>query len=96
MTDAERQRRHRDKLRVEKGLCLTQRELHLIAWTQWALNHAPDATIAERDALIWKTMTGLTEAERAQVEHMWPTFEYEIVLKPGAGAKRTKATARPS
>jgi hypothetical protein len=22
-------------------------------------------------------MTGLTEAERAQVEHMWPTFEYD-------------------
>jgi hypothetical protein len=26
-------------------------------------------------------MTGLTVAERAQVEHMWPTFDYEIVRK---------------
>jgi len=81
LTDAERQRRRRDKLRVEKGLRPTQRELRLIAWTQWALHHAPDATVAERNALIWKTMTGLTVAERAQVEHMWPTFDYEIVRK---------------
>ena len=60
---------------------LTKRQLRLIAWTAWALFHAPGSPVRERSALVDKLMAGLTPDECAFVETSWPT-DYEIVRRP--------------
>jgi hypothetical protein len=62
----------------------TKRMLKLIAWLQWAAHYAPNTSLGERAALIEKLMTGLTAAERDQVDRLWPHDDYEIVRKPRA------------
>jgi hypothetical protein len=70
--------------RTKIGRRPTKRLLKLVAWMTWAASHAPGASIGERAALVEKLMTGLTEAEREQVEQLWPHDDYEIVRKPRA------------
>jgi hypothetical protein len=70
--------------------------LKVIAWTQWALFYSPYASRAERYALMQKIVAGLTDAEREQVDHLWPFDEYEIVPKPRTKVTRGKPARAPT